>query len=72
MSAIGLADFERVRRAGLRTAALRVALLLGAVALSALAFLESRGTGSEVGALLPASTSPRASPGRRTRASTPR
>src|SRR2546423_714245 len=58
MSTIGLADFERVRRAGLRTAALRIALLLGAVALFALAFLESRGTGSEVGALLPAGTSP--------------
>jgi hypothetical protein len=58
MSAIGLTDFERVRRAGLRTAVLRIALLLGAVALFALAFLESRGTGSEVGALLPAGTSP--------------
>jgi hypothetical protein len=58
MSTIALSDYERIRRAGLRTVAVRIALLLGAVVLFVFAFLESRGTGSEVGALLPSGTSP--------------
>jgi hypothetical protein len=58
VSAMALADYERLRRAGLRTTLVRIALLLGAVVLFVFAFFESRGAGSEVGALLPAGTSP--------------
>jgi len=55
---IAVADVRRLSKAARRTSAVRAALLAGVFSLFVLAFLESRGTGSELGALLPKGTTP--------------
>ncbi len=58
MSGIALADARRLRPIGLRTSVLRWGLTLALAGLLAAAYVQSRGAGSEIGALLPAGTSP--------------